>query len=328
MIKPLTNHGNKNIYPDNSTLIVILGPTAVGKTSLSLQLARDINGEIISADSMQIYKDMDIGTAKASQKERNIIPHYMIDIIKPDQEFSVAEYQAMVDNLIPGIVYRNKVPILVGGTGLYIRAVIEGFLFPEMDKNIELRQKLQKEAQQYGNKYVYNKLKKIDPELAKKLHPNDLRRVIRGIEVYHQTGKTMTYFKKEKQKKGDRYRNLKIGLYREREELYKRINKRVDIMIEQGLIDEVKYLLTKYPDLSKTARQGLGYKEIIGYLKREYDREEAIRLLKRNTRRYAKRQLTWFRRDQDINWFNLSTGDYKKIYSEIKKLSRDFLLDF
>lgn len=309
-----------DMYP----LLVILGPTAAGKTRLSLELAREVRGEIISADSMQIYRGMDIGTAKASLEKRRTIKHHLIDIVDPDQEFSVADFQKRVDRLIPQIIARGHLPMLVGGTGLYIKAVVEGFLFPEMESDPKLRKKLKQEAEEYGNQYLHNQLKEIDPELADKLHPNDLRRIIRGIEVYQQTGKTITYFKKKQAEKPSRYRALKIGLIRDREELYARINKRVDLMIEEGLVDEVKGLLKKGYDLSSTALQGLGYKEIIGYLKGEYDLNEAIRILKRNTRYFAKRQLTWFKRDPDIHWFNLSKLDQQEVYEGVLKLIDNF----
>ena len=305
---------------DRYPLMAILGPTAVGKTELSLKIAEQINGEIISADSMQIYRNMDIGTAKASQFDRKQIKHHLIDIVNPDQDFSVADYQERVDALIPKIVKRGNIPILVGGTGLYIKAIIQGFLFPEMETNNELRSKLEKEAEKYGNEYVHNKLEEIDIELANKLHPNDLRRVIRGIEVYNETGNTITYYKKKQEATPMRYNALKIGLTREREMLYKRINQRIDIMIENGLINEVENLLDSGYDIGMTALQGLGYKEIVGYLNNEYSLDEAVRILKRDTRHFAKRQITWFNRDNDINWFNLSQRNTEPVFNEIMNL--------
>lgn len=305
---------------DRYPLMAILGPTAVGKTELSLKIAEQINGEIISADSMQIYRNMDIGTAKASQFDRKQIKHHLIDIVNPDQDFSVADYQERVDALIPKIVKRGNIPILVGGTGLYIKAIIQGFLFPEMETNNELRSKLEKEAEKYGNEYVHNKLEEIDIELANKLHPNDLRRVIRGIEVYNETGNTITYYKKKQEATPMRYNALKIGLTREREMLYKRINQRIDIMIENGLINEVENLLDSGYDIGMTALQGLGYKEIVGYLNNEYSLDEAVRILKRDTRHFAKRQITWFNRDNDINWFNLSQRNTEPVFNEIMDL--------
>ncbi len=303
-------------------LPVILGPTASGKTELSLKIAEKFNAEIISADSMQIYKDMNIGTAKVSTEIQNNIPHHMLDIVTPDREFSVADYQKKVDKLIPDIYRRKKIPLMVGGTGLYIKAVTEGFLLPEMDSNEKLKRKLRKLAKEKGNKFVHNKLAKIDPRLAEKLHPNDLRRVIRGIEIFVQTGKTKTFYTNKQ--KSPRYRILKIGLYREREELYRRINRRVDKMIEKGLIEEVKYLCNNY-NLSKTARQALGYKEIISYLEGEIDPGEAVRIIKRDTRHYAKKQFTWFKRDKSINWFNLSQMEVVEVNEECISLIKNKL---
>lgn len=307
---------NDNLrYP----LIVVLGPTAVGKTDLSLNMAENLNAEIISADSMQIYKEMNIGTAKVSKKIRNKIPHHMIDVIKPDQNFSVADYQEYIDNLIPKIINKGKIPLMVGGTGLYINAVVDGFMLPDMEPDYNLRKDLRQKSKKHGNEYVHDILKEIDPPLAEKLHPNDLRRVIRGIEIYRITGKTKTYYKDKQEKKKERYKTIKIGLKREREELYHRINERVEKMVEKGLIEEVKYLKNKY-NLSKTAAQALGYKEIMSYLNDEYDINEAKRIIKRDSRHYAKKQLSFFKRDKKINWFNLSKTKQSKILNEIFKL--------
>ncbi len=308
-------------------LPVILGPTATGKTKLSLAIADNFATEIISADSMQVYKDMDIGTAKASKEIQNKVPHHMIDIITPDEEFSIASYQQKVDKLIPDIYAHNKIPLLVGGTGLYINAVIEGFLLPEMDNNQKLRKKLRQQAKDKGNEYVHKKLAEIDPELAQKLHPNDLRRVIRGIEIYEQTGNTKTYYIQKQKKRPAKYRAFKIGLYRDRENLYERINSRVEKMIDKGLVLEVKYLLANY-DLSKTARQALGYKEIINYINNKYNLDEAIRIIKRDTRHLAKKQFTWFNRDKSIIWFNLSQMKQDDVIQDCIKLIRKNISDF
>src|SRR6056297_3175767 len=310
----LKNYINKLQKKDNLRypLFVILGPTAVGKTELSLKLAEILNAEIISADSMQIYKEMNIGTAKISKKIREKIPHHMIDIIEPNKNFSVADYQEYIDNLIPEIINKGKVPLMVGGTGLYINAVVDGFMLPDMEPNHDLRKDLRQKANKYGNEYVHDILKEIDPPLAKKLHPNDLRRVIRGIEIYEITGKTKSYYKAKQENKKERYKTIKIGLKRDREELYQRINERVEKMVEKGLIEEVKYLKNKY-NLSKTAVQALGYKEIIAYLNDEYDIEEAKRIIKRDSRHYAKKQLSFFKRDEKINWFDLSNVKQTKI---------------
>ena len=305
---------------DRLPLLVITGPTAVGKTELSLKIAEKYRGEIISADSMQIYRYMDIGTAKVEPQERRNIKHHLIDIINPDEEFSVAEYQKRVDKLILEIRERKALPILVGGTGLYIKAVVDGFLFPEMKTDDGLRHRLEDEAASNGNEYLHDRLKEIDPELAEKLHPNDLRRIIRAIEVYEKTGYTYTYFMRKQEERPSRYNTLIVGLLRDREELYSRINKRVDLMIKKGLVEELNYLFSLGYSLSMTAFQGLGYKEIIGYLDKKYSLDEAVRILKRNTRHYAKRQITWFKREKDINWFNLSRVNQDIIYEEIIEL--------
>ncbi len=301
-------------------LVAIVGPTAVGKTRLSLELAQDLEGEIISADSMQVYQGMDIGTAKASLEEQQLIPHHLIDIIEPDEEFSVADFQRQVDKLIPEIHQRGRLPMLVGGTGLYVKAVISGFIFPDMETNWDLRNRLTEEAEEYGTQYVHDKLREVDSVLADKLHPNDLRRVIRGIEVYQQTGKTSTYFKEEAKRRPPRYQAVKIGLRRERENLYQRINQRVDKMIEEGLVKEVKELYKEGYDRDLISMQGLGYKEIIGYLEDEYDLKEAIRLIKRDTRHFAKRQFTWFKRDDSIHWFDVDKYNFAELLNDVKSI--------
>ncbi|MFW6281700.1 MAG: tRNA (adenosine(37)-N6)-dimethylallyltransferase MiaA [bacterium] len=310
---------------DKYPLLVILGPTAVGKTDLSLEISKKYKGEIISADSMQIYRKMNIGTAKIKPNEMNNIKHHMIDIINPDEDFSVAEYQEMVDQLIPEIIKRGSLPIMVGGTGLYIKSVVQGFIFPDMDTDFKLRKKLEEQAEKFGNEYIHKKLRNIDPELAERLHPNDLRRIIRGIEIYKVTGHTTTYFKKKQEKFPPRYNTLKIGLKRDRQELYKRINQRVDIMIEQGLVDEVKELINFGYNTESTAFQGLGYKEIVSYFENECSLDEAVRILKRDTRHFAKRQLTWFRRDHEIKWINLTNKTKTNVIKEAKNKIEDWL---
>jgi tRNA dimethylallyltransferase len=306
-------------------LLVILGPTASGKTEFSLKLAAEIKAEIISADSMQIYRGMDIGTAKPGLEERNKIKHHMLDIVDPDEKFSVADYKKMVDKLIPEIITKGKLPLLVGGSGLYITAVIKGFYFSNIKDDNEYRSKLRLEANKYGNEYLLNKLKEVDPELAKKLHPNDLRRIIRGLEAYKQTGKSISYYKEKQAKEAVKYRVLQIGLNRNREELYQRINLRVDKMVENGLVEEVKNLYYNYKNISSTALQGLGYKEIVNYLKGDLSLEESIVRIKRDTRRFAKRQLTWFKRDKEINWFNLSDINCDEFYRNSLRLIYDNL---
>ncbi len=305
-------------------LVILVGPTAVGKTELSLKLAERVQGEIISADSIQVYRKMNIGTAKVSLQEQKRVKHHLIDIINPDEEFSVAQYQEMVDEIIPRIVTRDKLPLLVGGTGLYIKAVVDGFLFPEMENDYQLREELQELARMKGNHYLHQQLKKIDPGLASNLHPNDLRRIIRGLEVYQKTGKTVSYFKKKQVERPERYRTLKLGLTRDREELYNRIDKRVEEMINKGLVEEVQDLLEQGYQFSSTALQGLGYKEIINFLRGDYDLEKAVYLLKRNTRHFAKRQLTWFRRERDIHWFNLSQSNQNDVLKRAELIIKEW----
>ncbi len=303
-------------------LLIIAGPTAVGKTDVGITLADKLNGEIISADSMQIYKNMDIGTAKPSLEERRGIAHHLIDIINPDENFSVARFQKLAKDTIDNLISNGKLPIIVGGTGLYINSILYNMDFAQSVSNWRLRKTLQEEAKNMGNEYVHNKLKKINPDAASRIHPNNIKRVIRAIEVYHETGDKIGNFKKDITL-NDEYEFYFVGLTRNRKELYNRINIRTDIMIKQGLIEEVKNLLNLGYSKDLVAFQGLGYKEIIRYLEGEYDLDEAVRILKRNTRRYAKRQLTWFRRYSDIiNWYNISN------YSTNKNLIEDIIKDF
>lgn len=302
-------------------LLIIAGPTAVGKTDIGIILAGKLNGEIISADSMQVYKNMNIGTAKPNLEERQGIAHHLIDIVNPDEDFSVAEFQRLAKNIIDDLVLNKKFPIVVGGTGLYINSLIYDMDFTQSVSNWELRKILQEQAESMGNEYIHNKLRKIDPDLAGRIHPNNIRRIIRAIEVYHGTGKRIGDFSKDIVI-SDEYEFFLVGLTRNREELYDRINIRVNIMIEQGLIEEVKNLLSLGYSKDLVSFKGLGYKEIVGYLEGEYDLNEAIRILKRNTRRYAKRQLTWFRRYSNINWYNVS--GYKTDENLIEHIIKDF----
>ena len=302
-------------------LLIIAGPTAVGKTDTGIILANRLKGEIISADSMQIYKNMDIGTAKPSPEERKGIVHHLIDIIRPDEDFSVAEFQRLAKNIIDNLISNKKLPIIVGGTGLYINSLIYDMDFTQSVSNRKLRETLQKEAENMGNKYIHNKLKKIDRDLADRIHPNNIRRVIRAIEVYYETGDKIGDFSKDIAL-NDEYEFFLVGLMRDREELYDRINTRVDIMMEQGLVEEMRNLLNSGYPKDLISFKGLGYKEVIGYLEGKYDLNEAIRILKRNTRRYAKRQLTWFRRYNDINWYNVSD------YLTSKNLAEHIIKDF
>ncbi len=298
-------------------VIIIVGPTAVGKTELAVDIAEKINGEIISADSMQIYKYMDIGSAKPSESEKRGVPHYLIDEIEPDSTFSVSDYQRLARSYINQIVEKGKMPIVAGGTGLYVNSILYDMDFSAMPSDGTIRKKLEKEAAEYGNTFVHNKLKELDPSAAERIHPNNLKRVIRAIEVYHQKGQGIKKFEDSFVKNMD-YKYILIGLYRNREELYTRINKRVDLLMEAGLLKEVERLAASGLTKESISMKGIGYKELIGYLNKEYDLEQAVWLIKRNTRRYAKRQLTWFRRNRFIKWYNLSNYSLKEeIISDI-----------
>ncbi|MBF8984499.1 tRNA (adenosine(37)-N6)-dimethylallyltransferase MiaA [Lutibacter sp. B2] len=290
-------------------LIIIVGPTAVGKTDTSIEIAKELNCEIISADSMQVYKGMDIGSAKPTIEEQQGIPHYLMDEIDPRENFSVVEFRNEAKKQIDLIVEKNKLPMIVGGTGLYVNSIIYDIDFSETSSNTELRQKLEDEANEFGNEYLHNKLAEVDANAAERIHPNNVKRVIRALEVFYESGEKIKDFKTNLIPT-EEYNYVLIGLTRDRQELYNRINLRVEKLIENGLIEEVKRLMDLGLDEDDISMKGLGYKEIIKYLKGNYDLEEAINILKRDTRRYAKRQITWFKRYEDIRWFDL--GEYKE----------------
>lgn len=284
---------------------IIAGSTATGKTQTAIELAKEINGEIISADSMQIYKFMNIGTAKPDTEEMQGIRHYLIDEIYPDEEFSVAKYKEKALYYIDKILSNGKIPIIVGGTGLYINSLIYNIDFAETICDWELREALKKEALEKGNEYIYKKLEKIDPKTAKKLHINDTKRIIRAIEVFTYTKKPMSYFNEESIKNPPKHNFVLFGLTMDREKLYERINLRVDKMIEKGLVEEVKGIINMGYDKNLNSLQGIGYKEIILYIEGNISLEEAVFIIKRNSRRYAKRQVTWFKRLPDIKWIDV-----------------------
>ena len=291
----------ENVKPK---VIVIVGPTASGKTATSIKVAQKLNGEIVSADSMQIYKDMNIGTAKPTVEEQEGIKHYMIDVVYPNEEFNVAKYKEMAECAIEEILSKGKLPIIVGGTGLYINTLVDAIEFLDIGEDLNYRNEMIKRAQIEGNDIIHDELKKIDKESAAIIDKNNVRRVIRALEIYRLTGKTKSDLDKESRKE-PKYDYKMYGIDLDREELYDRIEKRVDIMIKDGLIDEVKNLVQKYK-ISKTAIQGLGYKEVIEFLNDEISYEDMVEKLKMETRRYAKRQLTWFRRDKRISWYNIN----------------------
>jgi len=291
-----------------NALLVILGPTAVGKTEVAVDLLSKIKAEIISADSRQIYKEMDIGTAKPPGEIRNKFPHHLIDIIFPDEVFNAAEFGLKARAVIKKLQEQDKLPILVGGSGLYIKAAVDGlFVGPGADG--ELRERLKERASREGSDALYRELKKVDPEAASHIHPNDQRRVIRALEVYELSGKRISSYQKERLSPLPNV--VMIGLRKRRDSLYRSINERVDRMIEEGLVEEVKALLGKGYSKDLPSMQGLGYRQIIGYLNGEYSREEAVRLIKRDTRRFARRQLNWFKKDKRIIW--LDVGEYSSV---------------
>lgn len=284
-------------------VIVIGGPTASGKTALSIELAKKINGEIVSADSMQIYKDMNIGTAKPTKEEMGDIKHYMIDFVSPETRYSVSQYKKDAFFFIEEIIKKGKTPIVVGGTGLYIDSLIYGIEFPEITINEEYRKELNEIADNGGLQQLYEKACEIDEESMKIISPNDKKRIIRVLEIYKQTGKTKTQQNIESRQNEVPYEYIVFAINMDRAKLYDRINKRVDIMIENGLIEEVQALINKYKNI-KTAMQSLGYKEVIQYFNNELTKEEMIEKVKMESRRYAKRQLTWFRKNKEIIWLD------------------------
>ncbi|CAH1192667.1 tRNA dimethylallyltransferase [Paenibacillus auburnensis] len=282
-------------------VLVLLGPTAVGKTRLSLELAAAYNAEIISGDSMQVYRGMDIGTAKITTAEMKGIPHHLIDIHDPEDAYSAAEFQEQGKRLIEEISARGKLPFIVGGTGLYIESLCYGFRFSEAVADEAFRSEQDAFAEEHGAEALHARLAAVDPDSAARLHPNDRRRIIRALEIHHQTKVTLSAAQAD-QKKESPYELCLIGLTMDRKILYKRIEDRIDQMLEQGLIQEVQGLLDKGYNRSLVSLQGLGYKEIAAYLAGELTQEEAVTLLKRDTRRFAKRQLSWFRHMKEIQW--------------------------
>lgn len=285
-------------------LFILAGPTAVGKTDISIKLAKRLNGEIISADSMQIYKHMDIGSAKIIKKEMQEIPHYFIDIVEPEESFNVSEFKKMAKQAIDKIDERERLPMLVGGTGLYINSLIYNYDFTEASVDEEYREYLQSMAEINGKEYVHNLLKDVDLESYNRLFPNDLKRVIRALEVFKLTGKTISQFNLENDIYDIPYNVYYFVLNMDRDKLYDRINRRVDIMIENGLIDEVKKLKSMGCTADMQSMKGIGYKEILHYLDGNISLDEAIYLIKKGSRNYAKRQLTWFRKDDRVIWID------------------------
>ena len=286
-----------------STVIVICGPTASGKTALSIELAKRINGEIVSADSMQIYKDMDIGSAKVTEDEMQGIKHYLIDCVYPNERYSVANYKQDAKAAIEEIIGKGKTPIVVGGTGLYIDSLIYEIEYKDIKINEEYRKQLEEIKEKEGLEVLYKKALEIDPQAMEKISPNDYKRITRILEIYEATGKTKTQQEAQSRLKEIPYDYKVFAIDYDREKLYERINKRVDIMLEKGLIEEVEILTQRYTEFP-TAMQGLGYKEVKQYFEGELSKEEMIEKIKQESRRYAKRQFTWFRKNKQTIWID------------------------
>ena len=280
------------------------GPTAVGKTSASIGLAKAVEGEIISADSMQVYRGMDIGSAKISRKEMDGVRHYLVDVLEPEEEFNVVKFQRLARQAAEEIYSRNKIPIVVGGTGFYIQALLYDIDFTENDGDISLRQELEKTAEEKGPEYLHQLLQEVDPQAARDLHPNNIKRVIRALEFYRQTGQKISEHNRKERAKESPYRYAYFVLTDDRARLYDRIDRRVDAMMEAGLLEEVRSLRDRGVKRTCTSMQGLGYKELYACLEGECSLDEAVRIIKRDTRHFAKRQLTWFRRERDVIWLD------------------------
>ena len=279
-------------------------PTAVGKTAASIGLAKAVEGEIISADSMQVYRGMDIGSAKISRKEMDGVRHYLVDVLEPEEEFNVVKFQRLARQAAEEIYSRNKIPIVVGGTGFYIQALLYDIDFTENDGDISLRQELEKTAEEKGPEYLHQLLQEVDPQAARDLHPNNIKRVIRALEFYRQTGQKISEHNRKERAKESPYRYAYFVLTDDRARLYDRIDRRVDAMMEAGLLEEVRSLRDRGVKRTCTSMQGLGYKELYACLEGECSLDEAVRIIKRDTRHFAKRQLTWFRRERDVIWLD------------------------
>lgn len=304
-------------------MIAVVGPTASGKTALSIDLALLFNGEIVSADSKQIYRHMTVGTAAPDEEEKRGVPHHLMQFLAPDALFSVAEYVDLAGKCIREINARGKLPVLTGGTGLYVSSLLDNITFFENKSDPALRKELEELAAEKGNEFVLEELRKVDPELAQTLHPNNLGRVIRGIEAYRLTGITMSEQQRLSRQNPSPYDCCVIGLnYRDRQKLYDRIDKRVHVMMEKGLLDEIRQLIAM--GYSSTAAQAIGYKEFFDYLEGKGSLEEAIAKVQMESRRYAKRQLTWFRRDERVNWLYIDDyGDYNELKNAAVQLVKN-----
>ncbi|MCI9066020.1 MAG: tRNA (adenosine(37)-N6)-dimethylallyltransferase MiaA [Lachnospiraceae bacterium] len=304
-------------------LVILTGPTAVGKTALSVAFAKAINGEIISADSMQVYRHMDIGSAKVTKEEMEGVPHHLIDVLEPAEEFNVVLFQKMARQAAEEIESRGHIPILVGGTGFYIQALLYNIDFAENDEDRRLRRSLEEIAKEQGASALYEKLRAVDPESCEIIHANNVKRVIRAIEFYEKTGKKISAHNREQRQNISPYRFAYFVLNDDREKIYRQIDQRVDLMMERGLVEEVRALRAMGCSRGMVSMQGLGYKEILSYLEGEISQEEAVYLIKRDTRHFAKRQLTWFKREKEVTWIEKNVFDYSS--QNMLAFMQDFL---
>lgn len=287
-------------------MIILAGPTAVGKTAASIRLAKAVGGEIISADSMQVYRHMDIGSAKIRPEEMEGVPHHLVDVLEPEEDFNVVRFQQMAKTAAEEIYARGRIPIAAGGTGFYIQALLYDIDFTENDGDSSFRRELEKTAEEKGGEYLHALLQEADPEAALQIHPHNIKRMIRALEFHHQTGGKISEHNEREREKESPYQYAYFVLTDERSRLYDRIDRRVDLMMEEGLLDEVRFLKERGVRRDSTAMQGLGYKELYACLDGEYPLEEAVRIIKRDTRHFAKRQLTWFKRERDVIWADKS----------------------
>lgn len=305
----------------DSVVLVVVGPTCSGKTDLSIKIALQLNSEVVSADSRQVYKLLDIGTAKPTQEQRELVKHHFVDVLSPNGEFNASKFSTEASKVIDIIHQQGKIPIVCGGSGLYIKALIDGII-DEVETDNSYRNELYELRRKYGNEYLYDELRKVDIESASKMLPQNWKRVVRALEVYHLTGKTIGYFHAQIKQKSP-YNFIQFGLEWERSILFRNINSRVERMIKYGLVEEVKYILQQGFNKEINALNTVGYKEIISFLENEISLDKAIDLIKRNTRRFAKRQITWFKADKRINWLKLGSYDdlsyhADKIFTSIK----------
>lgn len=303
-------------------LVILTGPTAVGKTALSIALAKGIGGEIISADSMQVYRHMDIGSAKITPEEMAGVPHHLIDVLEPDQEFNVVVFQKLAKRAAAEIDGRGHIPILVGGTGFYIQALLYDIDFTENDEDTALRRSLEELAQREGSEALYERLRAVDPESCESIHAHNIKRVVRAIEFYEKTGKKISEHNREQRQNESPYNFAYFVLTDSRDRIYHRIDERVDLMMAQGLLEEVRVLRESGCRKDMVSMQGLGYKELLSYLEGEISLDEAVYLIKRDTRHFAKRQLTWFRREKEVTWID------KTVFDQDSQKMMEFMQDF